>query len=305
MASRKKYKKSKPLSFLITIVALLALIFSLFPNAKSFLLNLFEESRIPTLTDGELSVHFLDVDQGDSILILSPSGESMLIDTSISKMDDVIIEYLKSVRVNKLDYLVLTHPDGDHIGSASKILEEIGANTVFMTDITHTTKTYEKLLETIDKLDIPLKIPKLNDVINLGNARLTVLGPTEKSNSTNEMSLVMRLDYGEISFMLTGDAGKESEMLMLSEYSIGTFKSHVLKVGHHGSSNSSTKEFVSAVDPLYAIISCGKDNSFVHPHKDVIDLMYEMNIKYYITHESGHIVFSTDGEALSLLRPSV
>ena len=120
MAKRKKQKKNKFLSFLITIIALIALVFSFFPDAKAFILDLFEEPRTHSVPDGELSVHFLDVDQGDSILIIAPSGESMLIDTSISKMDDVIIEYLRSVGIKQLDYLVLTHPDGDHIGSATK-----------------------------------------------------------------------------------------------------------------------------------------------------------------------------------------
>ncbi len=303
MARRKKRRNSKGLSLLTTLFAVIVLIFSLFPDAKAFIVNLFEEPRTPTLTDGELSVHFLDVDQGDSILIIAPSGESMLIDTSISKMDDVIIEYLKSVHIGKLDYLVLTHPDGDHIGSASKILEVIGADTVYMTDMTHTTKTFETLLETIDRLDITLKIPKLNEVISLGNAKFTVLGPVEKTDNKNEMSIVLRMDYGETSFMFTGDAGAESEQLMLNKHSANAFKANVLKLGHHGSSSSSTKEFLLAVYPSYAIVSCGKDNSYGHPHREVVALLKELEIPYYITHESGNIIFSTDGKDLKLIRP--
>ena len=304
MAKSKKYKKSKGLSFLITLITVIALIFHFFPDAKSFILDLFEEPRTATLTDGELSVHFLDVDQGDSILILAPSGESMLIDTSISKMDDVIIEYLRSYNVEKLDYLVLTHPDSDHIGSATKILKEIGAKTVYMTDMIHTTKTYETLLQTIDELEIDTKFPTLNEEIMLGNARITVLGPVEKTQDVNDMSIVLRLDYGEISFMFTGDAGAESEKIMLKEHSSSAFKAHVLKLGHHGSSTSNTKDFLLAVDPEYAIISCGKDNSYGHPHKEVIDLLDELNIRSYITYEHSNIVFSTDGEKLELIRPA-
>ena len=304
MAKRRKRKNSKPLSFLVTIIAVIAIVFSFFPEAKACILNLFEEPRTQSVPDGELSVHFLDVDQGDSILIIAPNGESMLIDTSISKMDDVIIEYLRSVGIKKLDYLVLTHPDGDHIGSATKILEQIGANAVYMTDKIHTTKTFEKLIQTIERLDITLKIPKLNDVIKLGSANFTVLGPVEKTDNNNEMSIVLRLDYGEISFMFTGDAGAESENLMLNKHPSGAFKAQVLKLGHHGSSSSSTKEFLLAVEPSYAIISCGKDNSYGHPHREVVALLKELNIPSYITHECGNIIFTTDGSDLVLVRPA-
>lgn len=304
MAKHRKHKKNRYLSFLTTLIVIIALIFSFFPEAKNYILDLFEAPRFTTLTDGELSVHFLDVDQGDSILILAPSGESMLIDTSISKMDDVIIEYLRSVGVRKLDHLVLTHPDGDHIGSATKILEKVGAKNVYMPDITNNTKTFETLLETIDRLDIPLIIPEIYDNINVGNARLTVLAPVKSSNDINEMSLVLRLDYGEISFLFTGDAGTKSEALMLNEHSPSSLKAQVIKLGHHGSSGSSSRAFLLAVDPSYAIISCGKDNSYGHPHKEVLDRLDELGIPSYITHECGSIVFSTDGKKLNLISPA-
>ena len=304
MAKHNRRKKNRTLSFLITLILIIALIFSYFPEAKNYILDLFDEPGFSKLSEGELSVHFLNVDQGDSILIIAPSGESMLIDTSISKMDDVIIEYLRSVGVRKLDHLVLTHPDSDHIGSASKILNEIDTKAVYMPDITHTTKTFETLIETIDKLDIPLIIPNLNDKISLGGAILTVLAPVETSSDLNEMSLVLRLDYGEVSFLFTGDAGTKSEALMLKEHSASSLKAQVIKLGHHGSSSSSSKAFLLTVDPSFAIISCGKDNSYGHPHNEIVDLLKELQIQSYITYESGNVIFSTDGKKLNLIRPA-
>lgn len=304
MSRRVKRKASKSVSALFIIAAIVALVAALYPNVADFFTGLFDQPRKPTVVDGELSVHFLDVDQGDCILVIAPDGESMLIDTSVSKQDDVIIEYIRACGIEKLDCMVLTHPDADHIGSATSILNEIGAKTVYMTDMIHTTKTFETLLETIDRLDIPLKIPKVNDIIELGDARFTVLGPVNKTDNKNEMSIVMRLDYGKHSFMLTGDAGHESEEDMLDKHSLSSFKCDVLKIGHHGSSTSSSKEFVLAVKPSYAIISCGRDNSYGHPHDETVELLSELDIPYFITYEVGHIVFTTDGETLTLERPS-
>ena len=304
MSRKVKRKASKRVSALFIIVAIISLVVALYPNAIDFFKSLSDQPRKPTVADGELSVHFLDVDQGDSILVIAPDGSSMLIDTSVSKQDDVIIEYLRACGIEKLDYLVLTHPDADHIGSATSILKAVGAETVYMTDMTHTTKTFETLLNTIDELDITMKIPKLNEEIKLGDAIFTVLGPVNKTDNKNEMSIVLRLDYGNHSFMLTGDAGHDSEKDMLSEHSKSAFKADVLKLGHHGSSTSSSREFVLAVDPDYAIISCGRDNSYGHPHSETMELLRELDIPYYITYEIGNIIFVSDGTTLTVQRPS-
>jgi lysophospholipase L1-like esterase len=220
---------------------------------------------------------------------------------------DVQEEFDKHLQYRYPAYISLDRVHPGWVGAmiiASKILKEIGAKTVYMTDMIHTTKTYETLLQTIVELEIDTKFPTLNEEIMLGNARLAVLGPVEKTQDVNDMSIVLRLDYGEISFMFTGDAGKESEKLMLKEHSSSAFKAQVLKLGHHGSSSSNTKEFLLAVDPTYAVISCGKDNSYGHPHKEVVDLLDELNIRSYITYEHSNIVFSTNGEKLELIRPA-
>lgn len=304
MSRKVKRKASKRVSALFIIVAVIALAASLYPNVIGFFKGLNDQPRKPTVANGELSVHFLDVDQGDSILVISPEGKSMLIDTSVSKQDDVIIEYLKACGIKKLDCMVLTHPDADHIGSATKILKTIGAETVYMTDMTHTTKTFETLIETIAELDITLKTPKVNDEIKLGEAVFTVLGPVNKTDDKNEMSIVLRLDYGKHSFMFTGDAGHESEEDMLSKHSASAFRSDVIKLGHHGSSTSSSEKFIKAVAPKYAIISCGKDNSYGHPHEETMELLNKLEIPYFITYEVGNIIFVSDGTTLTLKRPA-
>lgn len=304
MSTRRK-KNKKLLSAIVTALFIFCLVLYYFPNTFEFISSLFEDPRSVTTTDGELSVHFLDVGQGDCTLIIDPSGQTMLIDTSVSDQADNIIEYLNIYGIKKLDHLVLTHPDSDHIGAASKILKTVGANTVYMTDIVHTTKTFENLINTISDLDIPLVVPKLNDKINLGNAVVTVLGPVSKTDDLNEMSLVLRLDYGETSFMFTGDAGIKSEKEMLEYHRINEFRADVLKLGHHGSSTSSSKDFIDAVNAQYAVVSCGKDNSYGHPHKEVITDMNNRNIKLYRTDTDGNIIFSTDGKLIKLLRPVI
>lgn len=302
--SKKKRKSNKFISAIMLAVAIALIIIYLFPNTIDYIKDLIEEPRKPTVTDGELSVHYLDVGQGDSILILAPSGESMLIDTSLSDMDETITEYIKSLGIKKLDYLLLTHPDADHIGSASKILKSIGAKKVIMSDVTHTTKTFETLLLTIDEMNIPLVIPKTNDRFELGNAVFTVLGPVKKSSDLNDMSLVIRLDYGEKSFMFTGDCGIKAEEEMLDEHTKGAFKADVIKLGHHGSSTSSSKEFLDAVDPDIAIISCGKGNSYGHPHKEIIEDLNKRDVTYYRTDKQGNIILSTDGKKIEVLKPA-
>ncbi len=314
MKHKKRRTKRSPSKILtlkaaivLSLIIGIALIFTLFPGAWELLskyLPFVEPPRKVTVPNGDIAVHFLDVGQGDCSLIKTPEGKTMLIDASTKDQAAEILEYITSYGVTRIDYFVLTHPHADHIGSAQKIVETLDVGTVIMPDVTTDTATFENLLNAIDKKNIKLHIAKFGDEIKLGQALATVLGPIKKTDDLNNMSIVLRLDYGKTSFLFTGDAEKPLEEDMLDKFGKNAFKADVIKIGHHGAETSSSEEFIRAVSPDYAVISCGKDNSYGHPHAETIETLEAHGIKYFRTDKVGNIIFSSDGEKIALLRPS-
>ena len=307
--SRNRKRKLKGLKALLALALIIcaAIALKAIPGAWEFLskyLPFIEEPRQITVPDGDMAVHFLDVGQGDCSLIVLPSGRTVLIDASTNDEGDNIIEYLSYQKVKHIDYFVLTHPHADHIGSAKQIIETLSVGNVVMPDIETDTATFTNLLLAIDKKDIPIHVAKVGDIIKLDNANMKILGPVNKTDDLNNMSIVLRLDYGKTSFMFTGDAEEPSEKDMLNKFSSGEFRADVLKVGHHGASTSSSLEFITAISPKYAVISCGKDNTYGHPHTETIKTLNKLGIKYYRTDKVGNVVFSSDGENVTLLRPT-
>lgn len=307
MAKRKRKQRGRPLKLYALIAAIaIALALHLIPGAWDLVsryLPFLQEPRQTTPTNGEMSVHFLDVGQGDCSLIIMPSGETMLIDASTVDQSDKILEYIASCGVTKLNYFVLTHPHSDHIGGAKKVMQGITTEKVIMTDAEHTSSTFEKLTEYLLNSNIDVIFPKPNDTFSLGQAKITVLGPVKEYKDLNDTSLVIRLDYGKTSFMFTGDAEHESENDMLSYHSKSEFKADVLKLGHHGSYTSSGESWLDAVAPAYAIASCGVDNEYGHPHTETVQELNKRGITFFRTDEQGNIVFSSDGEKVTVVRP--
>ncbi|MBQ7779314.1 MAG: MBL fold metallo-hydrolase [Clostridia bacterium] len=302
---KKKLKGIRILSALILIICA-AIALKTIPGAWAFLskyLPFIEEPRQITVPDGDMAVHFLDVGQGDCSLIVMPNGRTVLIDASVKDEGKNILEYLSYQKVTHIDYFILTHPHADHIGGAREVIETLSVGKVVMTDIETDTATFENLLLAIDKKNIPVHIAKVGDIIKLDNANMKVLGPAEKTDDLNNMSIVLRLDYGKTSFLFTGDAEEPSEKDMLEKFSPNEFRADVIKIGHHGAKTSSSLDFITAVSPQYAVISCGKDNSYGHPHTETINTLNKLGIKYYRTDEVGNLVFSSDGEKVKLLRP--
>ncbi|MBO5039867.1 MAG: MBL fold metallo-hydrolase [Clostridia bacterium] len=307
--SRNRKRKLKGLKALLALALIIcaAIALKAIPGAWEFLskyLPFIEEPRQITVPDGDMAVHFLDVGQGDCSLIVLPSGKTVLIDASTNDEGDNIIEYLSYQKVKHIDYFVLTHPHADHIGSAKQIIEALSIGKVVMPDIETNTATFTNLLLAIDKKDIPIHVAKVGDIIKLDNANMKILGPVNKTDDLNNMSIVLRLDYGKTSFMFTGDAEEPSEKDMLEKFSSSEFRADVLKVGHHGASTSSSLEFITVISPKYAVISCGKDNTYGHPHTETIKTLNKLGIKYYRTDKVGNVVFSSDGEKVTLLRPT-
>ena len=255
---------------------------------------------IPVPEDDEAIFHFIDVGQGDAILITT-SGGNVLVDTSESSEWDKLNAYLERANIEKIDYLVLTHPDADHIGNADKVILNYEIGKVIMTDYAATSKTFERMLDAIEEKDLDVIMPKPGDSFALGALKLTVVAPTKEFDDPNEMSIVLKATFGETSVMLTGDAEKESEGDLLSYWNKDDLKCDILKVGHHGSSSSTTDDFLAAVDPSIAVISCGEDNKYGHPHDEIRDKLAKEKITVYRTDLHGSIVFRTDGERFELV----
>lgn len=258
---------------------------------------------LPVPADGEAMYHFIDVGQGDAILITTSEG-NILIDTSERDAEGALDAYLKAAGVTSLRYLVLTHPDADHIGNATFILEHYEVTNVIMSEYCNaTTPTFEKLIDTIEKQQVGVLFMSAGDSFDLGGVRNYVLGPLKDYDDSNENSLVIRSSFGDTVIMLTGDAEKASEGDIVGggKWNAATLKADILKVGHHGSRSSTTKAFLEAVAPKYAIISCGDGNKYNHPHDETMDKLIEKGITIYRTDEQGSIIFKTDGKTLVLV----
>lgn len=252
---------------------------------------------------GDVSVHFIDVGQGDSILIRA-KDKTVLIDAGENGKGETVLNYLREQNIEMLDYVIGTHPHSDHIGGLDEVMRKMGVGTLMMPrvpdGIVPTTKTYEDVLQTAADKGLKIKAAKAGETLDIAaGVTLTVLGPVQAYDDLNNLSIVCKLTYGNTSFLFTGDAEQEAEADIVAQYP-DLLDSDVLKMGHHGSSTSSSRLFFQAVSPQCAVICCGKDNSYGHPHKETLELLDETDTPYYTTENNGSIVFSTDGKDISV-----
>ena len=247
------------------------------------------------VTNGVLEVHYIDVGQGDSILI-HLSGKTMLIDAGNNAAS--IITYIKTLNIDKIDAIVATHPHADHIGGMAEIINEFVVDKIYMPKVAHTSKTYENLLLTIKNKNLKVNTAKAGTTIDLGNKiKIEVMAPnSENYNNLNDYSAVVKIEYENVSFLFTGDAEAISEKEMVEKYG-NKLKANVLKVGHHGSTTSTTLNFLNTVSPEYAIISVGENNSYGHPNQETLDKL--KNIDVFRTDKLGTIVAKTDGQTIN------
>jgi competence protein ComEC len=245
--------------------------------------------------DGKLSAYFLDVGQGDSSLIIF-GDKTILIDAGEIDMGDRVVDDLKALGVTRIDLLVATHPHSDHIGGMQKVLDHFPVGQVLDSGMPHGSILYERFLDTIDKKNIPYKVAVQGDTIDLDPAlRIVVLSPPEKrfGDDLNTNSIILRISYGTINFLFTGDAGSEAETaLVKSGYALD---SRILKVGHHGSLHSSSPAFIARVHPETAIISLGEDNPYGHPHQQAVASLAGAGATIYRTDRDGTILIRSDG----------
>lgn len=251
-------------------------------------------------SNGEvLEVHFIDVGQADSIFI-KKGNQSMLIDAGNNKDGKLVVDYIKNQNVSTLNYVIGTHPHADHIGGLDTVIDNFEIEKLIMPNAINNTKTFEDVLDSIDKKGLKITKPKVGDKYNLNGSEFIILAPNgEKYENLNDYSVVVKLIDGNNSFLFTGDAEALSEKEML-ENNKNLLKSDVLKVGHHGSVTSTSKEFLDAVDPSAAIMFSETGNTYGHPHKEIIELLTTKNIDIYRTDTEGTIIIKSDGENLVL-----
>lgn len=244
-----------------------------------------------------LSIHMIDVDQGESILIITPNNKTILIDGGEGYQSRKVKSYLTKHRVKKIDLLIATHPHSDHIGGLSDIINNFKVEKIFMPKKIHTSTTFEKLLNTIQNKKLNVNNPKLNTTIEFDkDIKLHFLGPvTDYGQNLNLWSIVFRLDFKNKSFLFTGDMEKEAENDLINKYGKEYLKANVLKVGHHGSNTSSSKAFLRYTDPEVAIISVGNNNPYGHPHRDIIERLENHGILIYRTDIQNNVVLLSDG----------
>jgi len=239
-----------------------------------------------------LEVHVIDVGQGDSILIRTAEGKTALIDGGYD--NGLALAYLRAQGINHIDVMVASHPHADHIGGLVEVLNALPVSGFWTSGASHTTGTYERLLDAIDRAKVPYHEVQRGDTIPLGRLTFEVLHSDPNAYDLNNTSVVLRLTYGNVSFLFTGDAEQAAEQEMLATVR-DHLKATILKVAHHGSYTSSSDQFLAAVQPAIAIYSAGRDNNYGHPHRKTIQALQRVGATVYGTDEHGTIIITTDG----------
>lgn len=311
MATKKKSKRknrSPAAIFLIIILAVLAILYNKYAE-KLGLPNIFQveqqhSTTPPPVVEGdEVLFHIIDVGQGDAILVTTPDG-NMLIDTSESGAREALVSYLDALGITSFEYVVFTHPDADHIGSADYIVQNYSIKNIILPDRVSTSKTYERMIDAIENSQANVIKGEAGVEFRIGSLLNTIVAPNKNYDDNNEMSIVIKSTFGDTSIMLTGDAEKESEKDILEVWGNGSLKCDVLKVGHHGSLSSTTQDFLDAVSPSIAVISCGAGNKYGHPLPQILERLEKSGIKVYRTDLDGSIVLRSDGKEFTVIRPT-
>ncbi len=283
------------------ITALLLVLFANTATGCQLIEDSLGDGAVLPSASGLLTVEYIDVGQADSILVSAPTGEHMLIDAGAadSNDDNPVEKALKAQNVDELDVVVATHPHYDHIGRMDYVIKNYDIDNFYLPDVegNYTSATYEKMLKDLEEYNVNTVYPEAPQEFMLGEAKCQILNPLEnQEKDCNEYSIVLKMTYGENSFLFTGDAGRQSEYNMIDRGF--DLSADVLKVGHHGSAYSSTREFLDEVRPEYAVISCGEGNDYGHPHKETIDRL--RGVKTYITKDLGDIYITSDGKNIEV-----
>ena len=300
MARRKKNKNLKGIPAAIMLI--LALIGGF--AERGYLMDRMSgepaQNIADTVATGQMKVTYLNVGQGDCTIIQT-EGHNAMIDAGNNHEGKDVVDYLNQQGIDKLDYLILTHPDADHIGGGDDVLEKIEVEQVIMPDVANDTMTYEEVMDDIEKENVPVEHPKVGEEFGFGDATFTVLCPETdlvSSDDTNDASVGIKLVHGENSFVMCGDASEKSESAMVKRFG-SALECDVLKCGHHGSRTSTSEVFLKATNPTWAVISCGVDNSYGHPHQETLERLNNDDVQVYRTDLLGTIIATSDGTNIS------
>ncbi len=283
-------KKAIPL--IITII--ICLIVAIYVNQTNSSEDSFE-------TKGQLTVHFIDVGQGDSIFIQT-GKENILIDAGNKGQDKTVIAYLDKLHVNQIDTVISTHPDADHIGGLANVINHYRVKAVYAPKVTHTTEAFKNFLLAVKNQNLKIKSAQQGITIPTAveGTKLEFLGPSKEYSTSdlNDWSAVLQLTHGQNSFLFTGDAETPAEKDLLAINALSEVD--VLKVSHHGAKEASTADFLKVVNPKYAVISVGKGNRYGHPTTETLKRLKKVGATIIRTDEHGSITFTSDGKTLSV-----
>lgn len=247
--------------------------------------------------DHLLSIHIIDVGQGDSILIQTPNKKNILVDGGDEDAQHIVKNYLKRKKVKSLDIIIATHPDTDHIGSLDYIVENFSVKSIYMPEQSVDSESYINLVNSCNSKKLTPEYLYKGDNINIEkNIDINVLSPSYIQGDNNLNSIVFTLDFNQNSFLFTGDAEEENESDIINSFDLDYVD--FLKVGHHGSNSSTTDEFIKETSPDVAAISCGYKNSYGHPHKQTLENLSKHSVLTYRTDQIGDIVFFSDGQTI-------
>lgn len=289
--------KKKTRKKLLTLIIVLAIyIFTTFQSQPSKTTKPIQERKTEDVleTVENLKISFLDVGQADSIL-LENKGHYMLIDAGNNEDGPKLVNYFNSLGIKEFDYVVGTHAHEDHIGGMDDIIKNFTINNFYMPDAITTTKTFEDVLDALEEKNISFQTPKIDETFNLADTTITTLSVTADEKNLNDTSIVLKVKHGTNTFLLMGDASTKIEKTLLDK----NIESDVLKVGHHGSRYSTSATFLNKVNPQYAVISVGKNNTYKHPHDEIIKRLEQKNIKIYRTDTQGTIIAESNGSIIT------
>ncbi len=244
-----------------------------------------------------LRVHYIDVGQGDSELIELPNDEVMLIDAGENDKGGVVADYIKSQGIDKIDYLVGTHPHSDHIGGLDTVIDELEIGKIYMPKVASDTKTFNDVLDAVERKGLSVNTAKSGvEVLKSDDLSVTFVAPVRETyKSLNNVSAVVKIVYKNSSFLFTGDAEEQAEEDITADV-----RADILKAGHHGSSTSSSWDFLNRVKPSCAVISCGEGNEYGHPHTETLEKLSEIGAAVYRTDLDGTVIIETQGDGYTV-----
>lgn len=314
MAKKKRRKQKQKVNWSVVIAAAILLsaftVVTLFngkdwskwlPDGDSLPPRIFTGSSLSDVPDADVLVHYIDVGQGDSMLIQAGDA-NILIDAGENDMAGEVVAYLNSVGVDTLDMVVGSHPHSDHIGGMDVVIDTFDVKQVIMGDVPKaiipTTRTYTDVLKAVKNKGLTVTLAHAGDSYEIGGGTLSVLGPVETYYDLNSTSLVMKFTYGDVSFLFTGDQEADAEKELVA--SGADVSATVLKLGHHGSSTSSSEEFLDAVGAECYVIQVGEGNKYNHPHAEIREKLKKTGKPVYRTDLNGDIVIATDGKTFDV-----